>query len=89
MKRRNIVWIALLGLGAFAGGIAVGQDPGLWARHPNLADAEHHCHMAMDKISAAQAANDWDAAGHLQHAKDLLAHADQEIRAGAFAADHH
>lgn len=89
MKARNIVWIALLGLGIFAGGVAVGQDPAMWGRHPNLADAERHCHIAMDKINAAQSANDWDMGGHAARAKDLLAHADDEIRKAAFAADHH
>jgi hypothetical protein len=89
MKARNMVWIALLGLGLFAGGVAVGQDPGMWGRHPNLADAERHCHQAMDKISAAQQANDWDMGGHAARAKDLLAQADREIRAACFAADHH
>jgi hypothetical protein len=89
MKGRNILWIALLCLGVFAGGVAVGQDPGLWQRHPVLADADNHCRVAFDKLSEAQAANEWDAGGHLQHAKDLLARAQQEIVAGAIAHDQH
>jgi hypothetical protein len=89
MKKRNIVWIALLCLGVFAGGVAVGQDPGMWGRHPNLRDAEHECHQASDHLSQAQANNDWDMQGHAGRAKDLLAQADREIRAACFAADHH
>lgn len=89
MKGRNIVWIALLALGMFVSGVAVGQDPGLWARHPVLADAERHTHIAIDKLNQAQANSDWDGAGHMQRAKDLLNHADQEIWAGARANDRH
>ena len=89
MKSRKVIGIALLGMGLFAGGIAVGQDPGMWGRHPNLADAERHTRMAIDKLNAAQGANDWDLGGHAAKAKDLLAHADDEIRKATFAADHH
>jgi hypothetical protein len=90
MKGRNILWIALLAFGAFASGVAVGQiPPGLWVRHPVLADAEHHCHQAIDKLNQAQANSGWDGAGHIQHARDLLEHADQEIIAGAIANDPH
>ncbi|HTW46679.1 MAG TPA: hypothetical protein VMD92_01955 [Acidobacteriaceae bacterium] len=88
MKARNVIWITLLCLGVFAGGVAVGQDPGMWARHPNLRDAERDCHSASDHLAAAQAANAWDMQGHAMHAKDLLAQADREIRAACFAADH-
>ncbi|HTV14423.1 MAG TPA: hypothetical protein VME68_06895 [Acidobacteriaceae bacterium] len=89
MKGRNIVWISLLGLGLFASGVAVGQDPGLWQRHPVLAEAEHHTHIALDKLNQAQANSGWDGAGHIQRAKDLLTRADQEIWAGARANDPH
>jgi hypothetical protein len=89
MKGRNMVWIALLGLGLFAGGVAVGQDPGMWGRHPNLRDAELDCHHASDHLAAAQQSNDWDMRGHASRARDLLAQADREIRAACFAADHH
>lgn len=89
MKGRNVVWISLLGLGIFASGIAVGQVPGIWQRHPVLAEAERDTHAAMDKLNQAQANSDWDGAGHLQRAKDLLAKADREIFAGAMANDPH
>jgi hypothetical protein len=89
MKARNIIGISVLGLGLFAGGIAVGQDPGMWARHPNLRDAEQECHHAQDHLHAAQASNDFDMQGHASNAARLLQEADREIRAACFAADHH
>jgi hypothetical protein len=88
MKARNIVWIGLLGLGLFAGGVAVGQDPALWHRHPRLAEAGDLAQRAIDKLGAAQAANDWDMQGHAERARDLLKHAGEEIHAAAVAADH-
>jgi hypothetical protein len=87
MKGRDFIWIALLCLSVFAGGVAIGQDPGLWARHPVLADADHACHIAMDKVAQAQGANPADPAGHMQRAKDLLFRAEHEIGAAAVAAD--
>jgi hypothetical protein len=88
MKVRNVVWITLLCLGVFAGGVAVGQDPGMWGRHPNLRDAEQECHHAQDHLHAAQQSNDFDMQGHASNALNLLAQADREIRAACFAADH-
>jgi hypothetical protein len=87
MKGRNFVWIALLGLGVFAGGVAAGQDPGLWQRHPALADVERNCHVALDKINQAWATNPPDPGGHLARARDLIMRADREITAAAVAAD--
>ncbi len=88
MNRYKAIWVSTLCLGIFAGGIAVGQDNGLWQRHPNLAEALQLVHQASDKIAAAQQANHGDMRGHGDRARDLLAQADREIRAAAFAADH-
>jgi hypothetical protein len=89
MNRRQALWIAALSLGMFATGVAVGQDPGMWGRHPNLRDAEQECHHAQDHLHAAQQANDFDMQGHAANALNFLAQADREIRAACFAADHH
>lgn len=87
MKGRNIVWVSLLGLGLFAAGIAVGQDDGLWQRHPNLAQAERSCHQADQYLLDAQRANRWDMHGHASRAEQLLRDADREIWAAARDAD--
>jgi hypothetical protein len=88
MDLRKTVWASIIGLGLFAGGIAVGQDGGLWARHPNLAQAERACHQADQYLLAAQQANHWDLHGHAKHAEELLSGADREIWAAARDADH-
>ena len=56
-------------------------------RHPNLAAAQMHAKMAFDKISAAQAANEFDMGGHAAKAKDLLEQANTELKAAAEAAN--
>jgi hypothetical protein len=89
VNRYHALWIALLSLGMFAGGVAVAQiDPGMWGRHPNLRDADKDCLNAQEHIHKAQAANDWDMQGHAARAQGLLTQAEQEIRAACLAADH-
>ena len=88
MNRHKFILGSVLCLGVFASGIAIGQDDAMWHRHPNLAEASRLIHQASDRIDAAQAANHLQLGGHGDRAKDLLAQADREIRAAAFAADH-
>jgi hypothetical protein len=57
------------------------------ARHPNLAEAQTAIESAMAKISAAQAANEFDMNGHAAKAKALLAQAYTEIKLAAVAAN--
>ncbi|HTC53572.1 MAG TPA: hypothetical protein VK700_16675 [Steroidobacteraceae bacterium] len=58
------------------------------ARHPNLAAAQRLAHQAWERISAAQAANEFDLGGHAQKAKDLLDQVNIELKAAAEAANH-
>jgi len=58
-------------------------------RHPNLAAAQRLTTQAWEKISAAQAANEWDMGGHAQKAKELLDQANRELKEAAAAANHH
>lgn len=88
MLQRKTVVASLIGIGLFASGFAIGQDGGLWQRHPNLAQAEQACHQADQYLLAAQQANHWDLHGHAQHAEQLLKDADHEIWAAARDADH-
>ena len=58
------------------------------ARHPNLAAAQRLVHQAWERISAAQAANEFDLGGHAQKAKELLDQANVELKAAAETANH-
>jgi hypothetical protein len=52
-------------------------------RHGNLRSAQQDIVSAYQKINAAQRDNDDQLGGHAQHAKDLLAQADAELRQAA------
>jgi hypothetical protein len=58
-------------------------------RHPNLAAAQRLSTQAYERISAAQAANEWDMDGHAAKAKELLDQVNRELKAAAEAANHH
>jgi hypothetical protein len=88
MKARKMVFGSVLALGLFASGFLAGQDVS-WRRHPNLAAAQHLIDQAYAKISAAQAANEWDMDGHAAKAKDHLDQANREIKLAAMAANRH
>ena len=57
------------------------------ARHPNLANAQKLVQQAYDKVSAAQAANEWDLGGHAKKAKELLEEVNKELKEAALAAN--
>lgn len=57
------------------------------ARHPNLAAAQRLCADAVQKINAAQQANEFDMGGHAQKAKDLLVQASEEIKLAALTSN--
>jgi hypothetical protein len=81
----------LIAVGLLAGTVVLGDPPVRDinpARHPNLAAAQRLSHKAWEKISAAQAANEWDMNGHAQKAKDLLDQVSFELKAAAEAANH-
>jgi hypothetical protein len=85
MNVRKIALGSIFGLAMFAAGFTVAQGP----RHPNLEAAQRFIAQAYDKISAAQAANEWDMDGHAAKAKQLLEDAKREIHIAAIAANHH
>jgi len=84
--RRNLlivgVMIALLcsGIALYAGNVS-------HQRHPNLAEAQNLIEKALNKISAAQTANEFDMSGHAAKAKALLDEAFSEIKLAAEAAN--
>jgi hypothetical protein len=56
-------------------------------RHPNLAAAQQFIQSAIDKVTAAQKANNYDMKGHAARAKDLLSQAYNEVWLAAQAAN--
>jgi hypothetical protein len=72
------------GSAVFAGEPVLNVSPKI---NPNLAAAQTLSRQAYDKISAAQEANEWDAEGHAQRAKDLLEQANDELKLAAEASN--
>ena len=56
-------------------------------RHPNIAAAQRLARAAFEKISAAQAANEFDLGGHAAKAKELLDQVNQELKLAAETAN--
>ncbi len=56
-------------------------------KHPNIGAAHNHVKQAIEKLTAAQRANEYDLGGHATKAKELLAQADKEIAAAREAAN--
>ncbi|HEY6130102.1 MAG TPA: hypothetical protein VIW23_18155 [Candidatus Acidoferrum sp.] len=58
------------------------------AKHPNIAEAQHHIVQAFEKIEEAQRANKEELGGHAEKAKQLLDQASRELKEAAEFADH-
>jgi len=82
MKRK--LQVGIVGLAVIIAGTAYAQH-----RHPNLMEAQRHIDAALERITAAQQANEYDMNGHAAHAKELLEQAKHEIHEAAEAADRH
>jgi F0F1-type ATP synthase membrane subunit b/b' len=80
-----LVSLALIGV-TFAQRPDTNIDP---ARHPNLAEAQHHIQQAFEKIGEAQRANKEELGGHAEKAKTLLEQASRELKEAAEYANHH
>lgn len=74
--------IGILGIGFAAFGQQVSKT-----LHPNLAAAQTFIERAINKIEAAQKANEYDMGGHAAKAKSLLDQAYVEIKLAAEAAN--
>ena len=88
MNTRKLVLGGVLSLGLFASGVLVGQNVNP-NRHPNLAAAQRFMEQAINKLDAAQSANEFDMHGHAAKAKDLLSQAFNETKQAAEAANRH
>ena len=88
MTLRKLTLGAALSLALVAGGVTVAQNVNPH-RHPNLAAAQRLIDQAIGRIDAAQQANEFDMGGHAAKAKELLAHANEEIKQAAEEANEH
>ena len=85
ISRKLVISCVLFGL-LFVG-CAVNASDVSYSRHPNLAAAQGFIEQALNKLSAAQAANNFDMEGHAAKAKALLEQAYIEIKLAAQAAN--
>ncbi len=72
------------------GGVAIAQRPARnisAGRHPNLAAAQRLSQQALERIEAAQQANEWDLNGHAKKAKELLDEVNRELKLAAEASN--
>ena len=84
---RRIVPAAIIALVLAAGTMALAEKGGEHHHHPNLHAAHKLIQDAMEKITAAQKANEYDMEGHAKKAKELLEQAEVEIKQAAEAAE--
>lgn len=75
---KKIILAVVLGALLGAGAMAYAKP-----RHPNLAAAHNLVLKAIDRLDAAQKANEFDLGGHAAKAKGLLAQAEGEIKQAA------
>ena len=80
-----VVCLAFIGV-TFAQHPEASIDP---ARHPSLAEAQHHIQQAFEKIGEAQRANKDQLGGHAEKAKTLLGQASRELQEAAEYSNHH
>jgi F0F1-type ATP synthase membrane subunit b/b' len=88
MSKKNAVSSSMLGIALLFGSLVYAQmkppaENISSKRHPNLAAAQRLCDQAFEKITAAQAANEFDLDGHAAKAKELLDQASRELKQAA------
>jgi hypothetical protein len=89
MKRhvlRNLV-VTFIVIGTFSIAVAAFGQQVSKARHPNLAAAQELIQRAINRVTAAQDANEFDMGGHAAKAKKLLDEAYVEIKLAAETAN--
>ena len=86
MTFKKTMTLVALGASLVAAGAAfAGPEAG----HPNIIAAREHAQMAIEKLKAAQAANEYDMGGHAARAEKLLHEAEEQMRLAAEAANKH
>jgi len=92
MKKHSFYLVAVLVMCLLLIGVTLAQRPETDidpAKHPNLAEAQHHIVQAFEKIDEAQKANKDQLGGHAEKAKQLLDQASRELKEAAEFANHH
>ena len=87
-KSRNLI-IGCIIIGLLTISIAMYAKDVSAVRHPNLAAAQGLIEKAIERVSMAQKANEFDMNGHAAKAKTLLDQAYSEIKLAAKAANAH
>ncbi len=86
MTFKKTLTLAAFGATLVAAGAAfAGPEAG----HPNIIAARENAQAAIEKLKAAQAANEYDMGGHAAKAEKLLHEAEQEMKLAAEAANRH
>ena len=83
--KKTLTLVALGASLAAAGTAFAGPESG----HPNIIAARQDAQSAIEKMKAAQAANEYDMGGHAAKAEKLLHEAEQEMKKAAEAANRH
>jgi hypothetical protein len=83
--RKTMTLVALGAAVAAAGAAFAGPEAG----HPNIIAAREAAQAAIEKLKAAQVANEYDMGGHAAKAEKLLHQAEEEMRLAAEAANRH
>ena len=85
MNFKTTLTLAALGTALITAGAAwAGPEAG----HPNIIAAREAAQTAIEKMKAAQAANEYDMHGHAAKAEKLLREAEQEMKLAAEVANH-
>ena len=86
MTFKKILTLVALGAATVVAGTAyAGPEAG----HPNIIAAREHAQAAIEKMKAAQAANEYDMGGHAAKAEKLMHEAEAEMKLAAEAANRH
>ena len=70
-----MIIVSLLGLSALSTQVYAGPEAG----HPNIIAARESAQQAIEKMKAAQVANEYDMGGHAAKAEELLKQAQAEM----------
>lgn len=80
---KKLLLASLLGLSALSTQVFAGPEAG----HPNVIAARADVQHAIEKLKAAQSANEYDMGGHAAKAEALLKQAEGEMKLAAEAAN--
>ena len=86
MSLNKTITLAALGAALLA---ATAAFSGPEAGHPNIIAAREAAQTAIEKLKAAQVANEYDMGGHAAKAEKLLREAEEQMRLAAEAANKH